>query len=153
MKAYLCTQPQIAVRLLGLVVLLAFGGCDGADYSIVPVCGTVTLNGRPLAGARISFEPQRRRKQIDAGPGSYGTTDAEGHFELVSLDGRAGAVVGVHHVSIRTRNVKAGASGEEVVIHEEMLPARYHDTSALTFAVPPEGTSHADFALESSAGR
>ena len=78
---------------LSLMMVL---GCDGAKYA--PVSGTVTLQGKPLAGAFIVFEP------VVGSPDqvSNGETDEVGHFVLSDASGRAGCLVGEHHVRITT---------------------------------------------------
>ena len=135
--------------LLTLAVALA-AGCGGESYPLAPVSGTVTLDDRPLPDARLFFEPKRKGDSLNAGPGSYGTTDENGHFELTSRDGETGAVIGEHYVLIRTLRAKEGPNGQVVIVSKERLPARYHDRSQLTFTVPPEGTDEADFNLTSN---
>jgi len=143
------------VKMFGRLVLASIGlvavaGCGGERFPVAPVSGKVTLDGEPLAGARIGFEPRRQGESPNAGPGSYGKTDAQGRYELTTLDGRSGAVVGTHDVWIRTYQAKADrASGEPVPAVEERVPARYNENSILTFEVPPEGTDAADFELSS----
>jgi hypothetical protein len=73
--------------------LLPLAGCGRSNGpSLGQVKGTVLLNGRPLASADIVFRPVK-------GHVSYGTTDANGHYDLVYLRDR-GAVVGTHKVQI-----------------------------------------------------
>ena len=71
--------------LLSMVLACALSGCGGgASYELVPVSGRVTLDGQPLANARVSFQPAR--DQSDPGPGASGVTDAEGKAEFVIED-------------------------------------------------------------------
>jgi hypothetical protein len=132
---------------MGLLVSLALGGCGGHDYPIAPVEGTITLDGEPLADAQVGFEPVRKEKQTTAGFGSYGQTDAQGHYRLESVHGDDGAVVGEHRVSISTMRFEEGPNGEIKVVAPERVPERYQSGDALTFVVPEEGTEEADFAL------
>ena len=76
-----------------LVLVLAALGC-GSDYRLAPVSGRVTLNGKPLAGAHVHFQPIGSRAQPSPGPGSHGVTDAEGRFTLQVDARQPGAVVG-----------------------------------------------------------
>ena len=85
--------------LLGSALLLVLGCGGGAK--VVPVTGRVTLNGKPLADAKVSFQPIAKEKSMEAaGPGSTGKTDAEGKFTLKTPTGQDGAVVGMHRVRI-----------------------------------------------------
>src|SRR4051812_11343260 len=62
-------------------------GCGGSDVSLVPVSGTVTLEGKPLAGAQISFAPESRNAQ-----GTPGTdiTGSSGYYKVMTAKGRTG---------------------------------------------------------------
>ena len=128
-------------------LLRATAGCGGERYALAPVSGRVTLDGVPLADARVGFEPIRQGDQLAAGPGSYATTDAEGRYRLVSLDGGEGAVVGRHRVWIRTYRGVEGPNGSIVTKNPERVPPRYNSQTELTFTVKPEGTGGADFDL------
>jgi hypothetical protein len=80
----------------GTILLLALmiAGCGDSDRAtLVPVTGTVTQGGKPLAQADVMFLPER-------GAPSSGKTDANGQFTLMFNDGRPGAVVGKHKVLI-----------------------------------------------------
>lgn len=131
-----------------LLLIAASNGCGDAEFPLAPVEGLVTFSGEPLADAHVGFEPIATRKDNRAGPGSYATTDKEGRFQLESLDGDTGAVVGSHRVTIRTFRAKKGPNGEMIVVQKEILPARYHRRSELTMEVLSGGTEQANFTLE-----
>lgn len=77
-----------------LLLALVIAGCGNSDRpALVPVTGTVTQGGKPLAQADVMFFPER-------GAPSSGKTDASGQFTLMFNDGRPGAVVGKHKVVI-----------------------------------------------------
>ena len=141
-----------ALPLYLLVVLPLGGGCAGGGA--VPVSGRVTLDGQPLAGAHVSFQPLASGGSAgaSAGSGSYGITGADGTYTLRLADGdRPGAVVGQHRVEINIRN----DSDDDTDRHSrpppqsKRLPARYNLQSDLTFEVPPGGKSDANFDLKS----
>ena len=135
---------------LAWLLLLMMMGCGGEGYRRVPVSGVVTLDGDPLPQARVSFEPRREGSQLNAGPGSYATTDAKGRYRMETIHGRRGAVVATHDVTISTFHAKMNPAKDEVdVITPERVPEPYRQQGALTFAVPPEGTDAADFSLKS----
>ena len=86
-----------------LVVTLAVG-CGHSGLELLPVQGRVTLDGKPLADAGVMFLPP------DKGPSANGTTDSEGHFELMTVNS-IGATRGTHPVVIAKRKyvpIKAG---------------------------------------------
>ena len=89
-----------------LLLVLTACGCGGDEYPLARVSGTVTLDGAPVADARVGFEPVRQGDGLDAGPGSYGKTDQQGRFWLKTLHGQQGAVVGPHVVRITTIQAK-----------------------------------------------
>ena len=88
------------VLCLCLVIPLVFPGCGQPGYEVAPVSGRVTLDGQPMPGVHVSFQPQAGRdNQLNPGPGSVGVTDAEGRFTLrLSDPDRPGAVVAAHTV-------------------------------------------------------
>jgi hypothetical protein len=147
---------MMAVRTLTIFAfcwLLSFGlsGCGGNAFPIAPVSGKITLDGKPLAGARIGFEPQPIGNSLESGPGSYAKTDEQGRYTLKALNGQEGAVVTTHDIWIRTFVAKADRGDLTIAAAKERVPARYNDSSTLTFTVPEEGTDAADFALTSKA--
>lgn len=89
-----CSVVLLAVAA-GLSVPFVTSGCGGADGpELASVEGTVTLNGTPIEGAGVTFEP------IPEGRSSFALTDAAGHYELKYLPGKDGAIVGENQVRI-----------------------------------------------------
>ncbi len=84
--------PKIGAMLASIACMAALAGCDSGP-TLAPVTGTVTHGGQPLAGANVIFTPE-------GGMAAGATTGEDGRFELVSNDGRSGAIPGKHHVSI-----------------------------------------------------
>jgi hypothetical protein len=134
----------------------ALAGCSDDPFQIAPVSGRVTLNGEPLADARVSFQPISDGK--DVGPDSSATTDAQGNYSLATHDGRRGATVGSHRVRISTLKLSADPSKDDAgylirmsrpdsVVVPEKVPAKYSKEIPLTTTVPPGGTSTANFEL------
>lgn len=81
--------------LSGAVMCLALMGCGPSGPDLGTVKGKVTMFGRPLPNALVTFEP------TDGGPVATGPTDEEGNYELFSA-GRKGAKVGPHRIVITT---------------------------------------------------
>jgi hypothetical protein len=85
-------QWAVPLAILGLV------GCGDAESSItlVPVKGTVTLNGKPMGNAQISFVPDPGNKKSTAGGD---TTGPEGNY-MARFKGRSGLAPGKYKVTI-----------------------------------------------------
>ena len=123
-------------RVLGcLLTTLLLCGCGGEGAEVAPVTGRITLDGRPLAGARIRFQPER------SGSPSYGTANAQGRYELGYKRGQPGALIGWHAVQIER-------GGQDPKLRE--LPARYNVQSELRREVKGDGENAFDFELTSS---
>ena len=139
------------LSILSIVFLPLSTGCGSSEYPLAPVSGVVTLDGRPLEGARISFQPRASGGKLHAGPPSYGETDADGRFSLHTFYGNDGAVVANHRVCISTEKAKPNPDGSDniIILAEERLPARYHNRSKLEFTVQESGTDQCNFDLTS----
>ena len=138
------------------VVLLVCSGCNSKPYELARVSGVVTLYGEPLRNATVSFEPKGGGGKSIVGPGSLGTTDDEGRYELRTFKKERGAVVGNHTVRISTYRSKfkdLSTSDEVEVITIEHVPWHYNRNTILTFDVPSGGTDEADFVLTAEPGR
>lgn len=82
-------------RCAGLLILaIAAAGCG--KRGTVPLSGTVTLDGRPLARATVHFIPQDPE-----GREALGSTDAEGVFHLSTFKPGDGAYAGKYKVIVR----------------------------------------------------
>lgn len=130
------SQPCFA----GVVLVGLLAGCGGGDRpDLAPVSGKVTLDGKPLDGARVIFEPEEGRP-------SYGMTNESGEFTIEYATDVPGAVVGSHTVRIRTGI--ADADDPEAPRPLETIPARYNQDSTLKEDVKDEDNSF-EFSLES----
>jgi hypothetical protein len=159
-------------QIVAICSLLLFSGCGGSSQSApVPtasVSGKVTLDGKPLAGATISF--------LNKDWSSVGKTNSEGEFTLVQQ-----AAVGENKITIskvdesQLENVEfsedpedgldegqlaaanlgdgqEGGLGDGTVPLGELISADYSDPAStiLTFNVPEGGTTAATFDLTSN---
>jgi hypothetical protein len=135
--------------LLGLALVLALGCGSG---KVAPVSGTVTLDGKALAGVTVTFSPIAEAKALEAGDSSMGKTDDKGHFTLETSKGKRGARVGKHRVIISRLQVEATADGDARrggPPVAETLPSKFNTETTLTFEVPSGGTDKANFDLKS----
>jgi hypothetical protein len=128
---------------VGLAVLVA--GC-GDGRQLGTVSGKVTLDGQPLAGARVNFQPDAAVR--NTGIGSFGKTDANGEYSLTLIDESAkGAVVGKHRVMIKAISDNAADRvDDKAPAGKDRVPLEYNLNTTLFFEVKP-GPNTANWAL------
>ena len=107
------------------------GGCgsippDRPELGLVS--GIVMLDGKPLAGVTVTFNPQHGRS-------SMAVTDEQGRYELSYLWNVKGAKVGRHTVSIATS--EDDDSGPRSAVARERIPEHYNTKSTLIAEVQP----------------
>src|SRR5262245_22408109 len=96
---------RLGVRLWAGVCacgLLTAVGCGG--IRVVPVAGKVTLNGKPLTGAVISFSPDKAEGNNQR-VSSTGRIGGDGQYEICTDDGakvRKGAPLGWYKITFLT---------------------------------------------------
>jgi len=116
-------------------------GCGGDTPTLGKVTGTVTLDGKPVEGATIQFEP------VSSGlPTAFGRTDAAGKYELWYSRGNKGAALGESIVRIQAFQDADADSGQKK--RPEIVPAKYNAQSELKVEVKRGAQVH-DFALKS----
>jgi hypothetical protein len=128
-------------RFLFVPLLFLAAGC-GREPQLVPVSGRVTLNGTPLEGAAVYFQPSN-----GAGLMPFGRTDADGRYTLRVEEIRGvGAAVGNYRVVI-TKVGKDEYTKDGWKPPKNEIPARFNADSQLTCDVPAAGREDADFDL------
>lgn len=141
--------------LIGCLALAALLGCGPAAPRIAKVSGRVTLDGKPLPKASVTFAPMAQKGHENPGPTAQGLTDAEGRY-AVSVDAATpGAVVGTCRIYISTRLSDPtiddrDAGGPIRALPKDKVPQRYNTSTELTFDVPKGGTDQANFELTSN---
>ncbi len=122
-----CTLSPAAMWIVLLVAVVA-AGC-GNRGPLGQVKGTVRLDGQPLEDAAVTFLPDGAEGA--SAPHSTGKTDAAGHFQLRCEDGREGAPVGWHRVTVEDlapyrlpRDDNAPATAGAL---KPRVPGAYHD--------------------------
>ena len=156
------------MRLVGLIVLLvAAAGCGGRRTP-VPVSGTVTMDGKPVEGATVTFHLLGDDKE---GRLATGQTDRTGTFHL-KTGNEAGARPGEYKVVI-VKTVLAGPKrkmpdfpdtpegrnqrehflwkqfGDDQLPYRRVLPDRYGDLKATPLTCQVRGDSLIHFPLTS----
>ena len=135
------------------IVLLLVCGCSTSTkpYQTAPVAGLITLDGKPLAGAHVTFMPvpdAQSRKQ--SGPEASGNTSEDGRYSLQTAFGDVGASVGKNRVMITTRKTELDPTNPDrsKEVAKERVPGKYFtDQSPLFYDVSSGGTKSADFEL------
>jgi hypothetical protein len=128
------------------MMLLFALGC-GKAYQVAPVSGRVTLEGKPMGFVTVSFSS----KADKTWPSAVGVTDEEGKFtlQLATRDNDVGAIVGDNNVLITGGAHRGAKKVIERGPPRSPVPAKYGTDGALSFTVPPRGTSEANFELTS----
>lgn len=128
-------------RFVGMSVallVLFVAGCGKSGPTIAPVRCQIMLDGKPVEGAAVGFMP------VDGGPVASGTTDANGRFELNTMN-RPGAPLGKHVVTV-TKVQQSGINPDGTIApggirKKWLVPEKYSSpkTSGLTAVVEREG--------------
>jgi hypothetical protein len=93
----------------GLLVLLGIGlllGCGPSNPPTYKVFGVVSLDGKPVPGATITFIPEIG---TDAQP-AVGTSDHEGKYSLTTFVSGDGAMKGMYTVTVMKVETEPGQS-------------------------------------------
>jgi hypothetical protein len=137
------------MRTRGWFALVTAAACVGCGGGPVPVRGTVTLDGKPMAGATVTFLPEDA-----AGRQATATTAEDGSFHLTTLAPRDGAMPGAYKVVVQHAPAQARIAGSQREVFEAMkkapkekpkpsagLPPKYSDPgqTVLRQTVPPAG--------------
>ena len=140
------------VLITGCLLLLV-AGCgkppaDAPTVPIHPVSGVITLDGKPVEGARVVLVNLQGAQASDISPN--GITDAEGRFQISTYSVHDGAPDGGYAVTVSWPEIKnPGASEPEY--GKERLPKRYQmpDNSGLVVTVSEDLKDPVSFALTS----
>lgn len=131
-------QDGCRALALGLVVASVIAtGCRARKANVAGVTGRITLDGQPVQGASVGFQPRSGRP-------AYGGTDADGRYELFYDFRSSGAVVGTCDVTITTAH-----EDENGRMKPERIPKKYFKPGALVVEVEPKANVF-DFELTSS---
>ncbi|MDA1017506.1 MAG: hypothetical protein O3A00_23995 [Planctomycetota bacterium] len=153
-----------SVMTIGLALLLMGCGETAERPALEPVSGKVTVKGKAVEGALVSFWAE------GAARAASGTTDAEGKFQLTTFDTGDGAVLGEHTVTISKQDASANmktasaddpsagygaamdaaAKGKTSALGKHALPAKYANqgTSGLKRTVAKGSPNTFDFDLK-----
>jgi len=119
-------KHSVLLLIAALMIPLALG-CKGKEYG--HVTGVVTINGEPVEGASVTFAP------AEGGRSAFGSTGADGSYELDYTPGDKGAKIGVNN-----QVVEEGTP--------ERIPPKYNESPSETVEVV-KGDNVFDFTIES----
>ena len=134
-----------------LFTAAALVGCGG-DVKLAPVSGTVKLNGKPVAGVEVMFQPVAGETSNVPGPAAVGVTGDDGRYSVKVIgEQKTGATIGKNQVMFSGRAAAEDFSedGSKRGKPAVAIPPRYSIDSKVFFEVPPGGTTTADFDLKS----
>jgi len=150
-------SAKLAVSTLAIVGLVLTGCSNSSRPPTYRVTGTVTLKGKPVAGAAVTFVPTGTE-----GEAASAISDSEGKYALTTWEAGDGARPGEYRVKISAQEQKAvdpSTMVQNLTIEEEqkiyveskkpappakrLIPIKYEDdqTSGLTHTVDNKATT------------
>lgn len=114
MRAFFDSCRLLILMTISALCLGCGGGSDSANVETVPVQGTVTLDGKPIEGAIVTFVPVNEAQGLPA----TGTTDKDGRFTLTAMGGGkrgaagAGTLPGEYYVGV-VKDIFEGDDAED----------------------------------------
>src|SRR5438445_6013116 len=101
-----------------LALLSSSPGCSGGVGNTVKTGGSVTLEGKPVGGATVTFHPEKKEQ----GRVAAGLTDEDGVFQLQTFVPADGALPGDYRVTvIKTEAVAAPPAAGDPEKHKEWM--------------------------------
>lgn len=142
-----------------LILVMMSVGCGSSSerpLKLIHVEGTVQLDGKPVDGVSIFFNPLRDT----AGVGAYAITDQNGHFKLMhySKRGKEGCEEGQYAVTFSKVTqpdgtpIPAGKTRAGVATVEQMpkIYTKYDPANATEIAIVKPDSPTLDFNLKSN---
>lgn len=159
MSACLDTIRQLTRGIaIPLTIIASLSGCGssetGPDIEMIPVTGTVVMDGKPLAGAMVEFHPTGSTK----GNGAYGLTDESGKFTLTDFHSNPGCPPGEYGVTFSKITqpdgspIPPGTQQGQVAMKEQIPPVYnlFKPHSIIQGATVKGPDSQFDFQLDSN---
>lgn len=141
----------VSCAALCLVIAAGCGGSSKDTQKLVPVSGTLKIDGELVSNAIVQFLPEGTTQ----GDSFYGTTNERGEYKLVSRTGRDGCGIGMYKVIFSKMAMKDGSPIPKdmdaiTAGATEQIPAKFNnpDKSQVIQEVP-EGGKTIDFDLKS----
>jgi hypothetical protein len=152
-------MTTLKLTFVGLALVIMSTGCDTGPKSrydlvdLVDAGGKVTLDGKPLPNAVVTFDDPTDETF------SYAQTDADGNYTLQFDSVMSGVKTGKKVVRISTTRkllalapkpgAEEGADPDQKSKQQELVPEKYNKKSELTIDVTSDKTQY-DFDLKSN---
>ena len=143
------TISRIIILALSLMVIV---GCNSSEPELVPVTGTVLLDGKPLPHAEVRYIPILKNSRPETN--AIGITDENGSFTMTT-NGQPGAVVAEMRVTVTegplpegsrepTPEAKRLLDQHNRSLKNRPIPERYRNLveSSLKVTITPENNVH-----------
>ncbi|UUO08740.1 carboxypeptidase regulatory-like domain-containing protein [Blastopirellula sp. J2-11] len=139
MNRILQTSGWLVLTLLSVMM----SGCSTDEIPLGEVHGQIKLNGQPVDGCLVMFEP------VVGGRSSTAVTDIDGEYKLQFKGNTAGAMLGKHKVRLITgRQGRSDDNGRIVEPgRKEELPKEYNTESTQIVEVT-SGDNRIDFEVD-----
>jgi hypothetical protein len=108
-RTLMMVRPFSCVALVSALLAGCGSGDETDSFKLVPVSGNVTLDGKPLEGAKVLFTPNEANKPNTPG---VDTTGQEGNYKLM-YRGRSGVAPGKYLVLVAKTMDPPGAKPPE----------------------------------------
>jgi hypothetical protein len=130
-----CNHPVVA-WLAAIVGLAIMSGCGDGKIARYPVQGKIAVDGKPAEGALVIFCPVEGPPELMR-ERPYGRTDAQGVYELRTLEPGDGAPAGNYNVMVRWIGGAESRSDDRNQSGGDRLNGRYTDPakSGLSYTV------------------
>ena len=151
---------RFIVYFCAFVFIIAVIGCgSGGGLRVEYVEGVVTLDGKPVSDASVTFIPTSDTPTIET---AMGMTNERGVYKLSSMNGKplAGAVAGEYKVLVSKIEAKSLSEGVEYgtsfgysvpYTQTHLLPAVYRNPDDTPFRVTvKKGKNKMDIELKSN---
>lgn len=138
-KARPWAQRSIPFVASMALLSLAFAGCGPAGESrpeVIPVEGSLTINGKPAEGAMLVFHPSHGEEFDARGSRPRANVEKDGHFQVTTYDAGDGLPAGEYDVA--------------VLWFDDPNSAAPHDKLGGRYAVPGKPELHISVTPETS---
>jgi hypothetical protein len=123
---------RMRMRLIScLVLVLLIASCNNTTPDVAPVSGRITLDGKPVEFANVTFQPEGKSPGV-------GKSNKDGYYELIYKRGVVGGPVGQNTVRVTLDT--------ELAHRPNNIPARYNVDSQLQREIKP-GKNEIDLEL------
>jgi hypothetical protein len=103
--------------------MIAAAGCGAGDPKLVPVTGTVTMDGKPVEGVRVYFWPKEIKPKMSVNTFAIGFSDKEGKYSLRGTNGD-GVGAGEYKVTFARPMTPAGKAPDKPNAKPEEVGAK-----------------------------